>query len=80
MLCIPTDEPDPDSQSYERAAPDPLAVAKQAVVEAWSCPVDRSMPKRSVSGFKDWSQGEFLQNAAAPKLLEYAAHLKEVAK
>lgn len=80
MLCIPTDEPDPDSQSYERVAPDPLAAAKQAVVDAWELSCGPFNAEEVGERFKDWSQGEFLQNAAAPRLLEYAAHLKEVAK
>jgi hypothetical protein len=36
-LALPTDEPDPDSQTYERANahPDPMTLAKEAVRSAW---------------------------------------------
>jgi hypothetical protein len=36
-LALPTDEPDPDSQSYEQAErqPDPMTAAKAAVRAAW---------------------------------------------
>jgi hypothetical protein len=81
MLCIPTDEPDPDSQSYERAAPDPIVAAKQAVVDAWEKKEGGPFDATGVAAhFQDWSQGELLSNANAPRLLEFAAHLSEVAK
>jgi hypothetical protein len=34
-LCIPTDEPDPDAQAYERSTPDPLAeLSERAEIDA----------------------------------------------
>ena len=36
LLCIPTDDPDPDQESFERAAPvDPVVEARVAVKDAW---------------------------------------------
>jgi len=81
MLCIPTDEADPDSQSYERAIQvDPMVAAKQAVVDAWQLSLGEFNPDEAAERYKDWSQGEFLRNATTSRLYEYAAHLKEVAK
>lgn len=34
-LCIPTDEPDPDAHSYERAAPDPAAGMRPDPITDW---------------------------------------------
>lgn len=79
MLCIPTDDPDPDSQSYERAAPDPVITAKLAVKAAWEAQGLTFDADTVASAFQDWSQGEFLNNAKAERLLEYADHLKQEA-
>jgi hypothetical protein len=83
-LCIPTDEPDPDEKAYERSyapPPDPLAAAKQAVVDAWEKKEGGPFDADEVAErFKEWSQGELLSNANAPRLLEFAADLTEVAK
>jgi hypothetical protein len=32
-LCLPTDEPDPDNETYEQAPEDPLEVARQTLVD-----------------------------------------------
>jgi len=81
MLCIPTDEPDPDSQSYERAPQvDPYVAAKKAVVDAWELSLGEFNADEAGVRYMDWSQGELLGNATAPRLLEYADHLKQVAK
>lgn len=73
MLCIPTDEPDPDSQSYERGVVDPVVLAKIAVKVAWEKgdrgPFDAT---EVASHFQTWSQGEFLSNASADRLKEYS--------
>lgn len=42
LLCIPTDEPDPDHETYERAAPNPVALSKQALLEAVEGDKDRA--------------------------------------
>jgi hypothetical protein len=81
MLCIPTDEPDPDSQSYERAVVvDPIVAAKKAVVDAWELSLGEFNADEAGVRYMDWSQGELLSNATAPRLHEYAEHLKQVAK
>lgn len=77
-LMLPTDDPEPDAQTYERSTPDPIIAAKQAVVEAWEKKEGGPFDAAEVADrFKDWSQGEFLQNATAPRLLEFAAYLNE---
>lgn len=38
-LCLPTDEPDPDAHTYERAEPDPLEEAKR---RAWHASANRA--------------------------------------
>jgi hypothetical protein len=77
MLCIPTDDPDPDSQSYERAVVDPVIAAKHAVKSAWEARGLTFDPDDVAAAFQDWSQGEFLNNAKAERLLEYADYLKQ---
>jgi hypothetical protein len=80
MLCIPTDEPDPDSQSYERAAVDPVVSARVAVKEAWE---ERDFVFDAdvvAANFKAWSQGEFLNNATAERLLQFVEFLKSGAE
>lgn len=81
MLCIPTDEPDPDSQSYERAAPDLYKLAKQAVVDAWEKRRGTFNGDEAARQYGDWSQGELLGNATAARLQEFARWLDtEVSK
>lgn len=79
MLCIPTDDRDPDQDSYERAhaAPaDPLIAAQNAVIEAWQVHHGPWVEESAAEHYKSWSNGEPLKNAPAPRLLEYAEHLK----
>ena len=81
MLCIPTDEPDPDSQSYERAAPDPYKLAKQAVVDAWEKRRGTFNADEAARQYSDWSQGDLLANATTARLNEFAHWLDtEVSK
>lgn len=77
MLCIPTDDPDPDSQSYERAVVDPIIPARIAVKAAWEGAGRIFDPDNVAAEFQTWSQGEFFGNAKAERLLEYADHLKQ---
>lgn len=42
LLCIPTDEPDPDATSYERSGPSPIALSKQSLLEAVEGDKDRA--------------------------------------
>ena len=77
MLCIPTDEPDPDSQSYERAAPDPLIEARIAVKDAWIAGAGDFDPTSVAAAYSTWSQGELFANATAERLHDYAKYLLE---
>jgi hypothetical protein len=76
MLCIPTDEPDPDSQSYERAVVDPIVPARIAVKTAWEASGKVFDADAIAADYQTWSQGEFFSNAAAERLLQYAGDLK----
>lgn len=75
-LALPTDEPDPDSQSYERVAaqPNPLNAAKAEVRAAWesSAPWD---PAAMRSAYEAWS-AQPLADATADDLTAYAHHLR----
>lgn len=80
MLCIPTDEPDPDSQSYERGnTPDQAEIeyadAAGAVKAAW-VKTQGEFDKNAVAEhYKQTTQGELLSNANAKQLNDYAAYL-----
>ena len=81
-LMLPTDDPEPDAQTYERAAPGPVSIqaAKQAVASAWEAingPFDKDKVARS---FSDWTQGELLGNAPSARLIEYAKYLRNLPK
>jgi hypothetical protein len=76
MLCIPTDDRDPDQDSYERAAPDPVLIAKVGVKAAWEETRGAFDPDVVAAAFQDWSQGEFLHNAEAAQLDKFAAWLR----
>jgi hypothetical protein len=78
-LMLPTDEPEPDAQTYERAAQVDFPAAKQAVVDAWELSLGEFNAEEAAERYKDWSQGQFLSNATPSQLLMWAAHLKEVA-
>jgi len=81
MLCIPTDDRDPDQDSYERAAKvDPYPAAKQAVVDAWELSLGDFNAEEAAERYKDWSQGQLLSNATVTQLQDWTAHLKEAAK
>jgi len=77
MLCIPTDEPDPDSQSYERAMPDPIIAARIAVADAWRANRGELDTDAVAKDFMAWAQGELFGNATSTRLYEYAEHLKQ---
>lgn len=76
MLCIPTDDRDPDQDSYERGVVDPIVAARIAVKDAWVAAGNVFAPDDVAAAFQNWSQGEFLNNATADRLLEYAEGLK----
>lgn len=73
-LCLPTDEPDPDESTYERASADPLAGAKAHV---WKLAQAKDMDMATLSAdFYQWSQGGELAEADAKTLAEYAKSLE----
>lgn len=76
-LMLPTDEPEPDAQTYERAAKveDPYPAAKQAVADAWQASYGAFDREKVARSYSDWSQGELLSNANAARLQEFAKHL-----
>jgi hypothetical protein len=80
-LCIPTDDRDPDQDSYERAPeppvtpPDPLVVARNAVASAWRANRGEFHPAAVEKDFEEWSAGEVFMDAPAARLHEYAEHL-----
>ncbi len=78
LLCIPTNDPDPDQDSYERAV-DPIVEARVAVKQAWEA--NRGVFEASIveKDYSDWAQGELLTNATADRLYQYADHLKQEA-
>lgn len=76
-LMLPTDDPEPDAQSYERAPMvDPVVEARVAVADAWKVNRGEFDAAAVEKDYSDWSQGELLTNAKAERLLEYADHLK----
>jgi hypothetical protein len=81
-LMLPTDEPEPDSYSYERAAPappDPLIVARNVVADAWRANRGEFHPAAVEKDFAEWAPGEVFMDATADRLYQYADHLKQEA-
>jgi hypothetical protein len=79
-LCIPTDEPDPDSSAHERAQPAPPDVRPRVRAEIKAAGAQRGwdIPKLS-DDFAAWSQGESILEADLPTLEKYLAFLQEQA-
>lgn len=89
-LCIPTDEKDPDQDTYERAPmppqeevlsppPDPLIVARNVVADAWRTNRGEFHPAAVEKDFATWAPGEVFMDATADRLYQYADHLKQEA-
>jgi hypothetical protein len=81
-LIIPTDDRDPDQDSYERAVapnPDPIVEARVAVKDAWEANRGEFHQAAVEKDFTAWTQGEVLLDAPAQRLLDYADHLKQEA-
>lgn len=78
-LCIPTDDRDPDQDSYERAVVDPVVEARVAVKQAWEANRGEFHQAAVEKDFTEWAQGEVLLDATAQRLLDYADHLKQEA-
>lgn len=78
-LMLPTDDPEPDSYSYERAPSepvDPIVVARGAVAAAWTANRGELVKEEVEKDYSDWAQGELFPNATADRLYQYAEHLK----
>lgn len=86
-LALPTDEPDPDQDTYERAneptrsqgkspADDPLLTAKNVVRDAWLTRHRRFDKDEMRTDFEKWAAVP-LDDADAKALLQYAKHVKE---
>lgn len=84
-LMLPTDEPEPDAQTYERspmqepAEVDPVTVARVAVKNAWEANNGSFTAAAVEKAFSHWSDGEVLMEATADRLYQYADHLKSEA-
>jgi hypothetical protein len=79
-LMLPTDEPEPDAQTYERApTQDPVKVARLAVKAAWEVNGGAFVAAAVEKNFTEWSNGEVLMDATADRLYQYADHLKQEA-
>lgn len=81
-LIIPTDDRDPDQDSYERAAaapPDPIIVARNVVADAWRANRGEFHPATVEKDFSAWTNGEVFMDATADRLYAYADHLKSEA-
>lgn len=76
-LMLPTDDPEPDAQTYERAVSTPSFIeARIAVKNAWEVHRGEFVATKVERDFSEWSNGQLLTNAEVPQLLKYAEHLK----
>ena len=81
-LCLPTQDTDPDAQTFERAPepPDPkveLNAAKREVKQAWERAHNGSWSQPEMqAAFEQWSAAP-LADADPETLRKYAAHLRE---
>jgi len=79
-LCIPTDEPDPDTQAHERAAashPEDERAALRS--EIWRvCSAKQMTADEIRDDFAAWSQGEVITDATAGQLRKYLDSQKQV--
>lgn len=75
-LALPTDEPDPDSQTYEQAPAqrDPLIAAKAAVKAAWES--TRPWDATAMRADYEAHTAQPVDDATPEDLMAYAAHLR----
>lgn len=72
-LCLPTDEPDPDEDSYERSAQQPADVLAQAKSQVWRLAQSKGWNRAQLADdFVGWSQDVALADADADLLKRYA--------
>jgi ERF superfamily protein len=76
-LCIPTDDPDPDSETHQRAtAPpaDPRAALRAEIKHAGEA---KGLSVQEIADdFAGWSEGITIQEAEADLLTKYVHHLR----
>lgn len=81
-LMLPTDDPEPDAQSYERYTPDPAETeyndAAVAVKAAWVQTRGEFDKAAVAEHYSAWTQGKLLANADAAELKKYADSLVAV--
>lgn len=75
-LMLPTDDPEPDAQTYERAAPDPIIAARIAVADAWRKHRGELDTEAVSKDYMTWTRGELFANATADQLYGYANTIK----
>lgn len=75
-LALPTDEMDPDAQSYEgRRREDPVLTAKNEVAAAWRAAHNGDLDADALrADYEQWAAAP-LADATAPQLHDYASHL-----
>lgn len=79
-LMLPTDDPEPDAQTYERAPEaNPVIAARIAVADAWKANRGELDTEAVAKDYMNWTQGELFSNATADRLHQYADHLKQEA-
>ena len=72
-LCLPTDEPDPDEESYERSAHQPADLLAQAKSNVWRLAQAKGWNRAQLADdFAGWSQDVALADADAELLSKYA--------
>lgn len=72
-LCLPTDEPDPDEESYERSAHQPGDLLAQAKSNVWRLAQAKGWNRAQLADdFASWSQDVALADADAETLSKYA--------
>lgn len=73
-LCLPTDEPDPDSTTYERAAADPAEEARNALLA--KCEKDWGVEPREVAKQFHADYGFHINVAPHESIVEFIAKLE----
>ncbi len=79
-LCVPTNEPDPDSSVHERAAAPRPTVDERPYIREQIATVGKQKfgwtPQQITDDFVPWSQGQVISEADADTLTRYLTHLK----
>lgn len=79
-LCIPTDDPEPDAQAYERATPQDalpaeVVAARNAVKAAFADAHGFFSPEAAADQYRAFTDGKVLAEASAAELRKFAALL-----